>query len=220
MFCQCTNEGYLFFDDMTNDHDRVLIYDGAVALQALTYFGVLRVCTYGFLYAVCPETVYNVTKFAKTHPGGEEALNTVAGTDATDAFEDVGHSDAANNLMQSYLIGTVKRNERRRQSEPEAKPANKKEKLSPSEFAFRAIVLALVYSVIRLTAHLWFPMLKSLFTVRSIAEASFGWGFIAATVLCLGVIGFVNRSAAPRVDIHHEPTQPPPQLEAKRPGKP
>ncbi|KAK8541580.1 hypothetical protein V6N13_137815 [Hibiscus sabdariffa] len=38
--------------------------------------------------------VYNVTKFLEDHPGGDEVLLSATGKDATDDFEDVGHSRA------------------------------------------------------------------------------------------------------------------------------
>lgn len=41
--------------------------------------------------------------------GGEEVLLDVAGQDATEAFEDVGHSDEARELLGPMLVGAVKR---------------------------------------------------------------------------------------------------------------
>jgi len=52
--------------------------------------------------------VYNVTRFLEDHPGGPEILQRVAGTDATEDFEEVFHSDNARQQTQQYLIGTVK----------------------------------------------------------------------------------------------------------------
>lgn len=51
--------------------------------------------------------VYDVTKFLKEHPGGEETLIDVTGVDAKSDFDDVNHSDEAKNLMKEYHIGTV-----------------------------------------------------------------------------------------------------------------
>lgn len=51
--------------------------------------------------------VYNVTKFLDEHPGGEEILLEQAGTDATEHFEDVGHSTDARDMMKDYLIGEL-----------------------------------------------------------------------------------------------------------------
>ena len=41
--------------------------------------------------------------------GGEEVLMDVGGQDATEAFEDVGHSDEAREILEGLLIGPVKR---------------------------------------------------------------------------------------------------------------
>lgn len=41
--------------------------------------------------------------------GGEEVLMDVAGQDATDAFEDVGHSDEAREILDGLIIGSLKR---------------------------------------------------------------------------------------------------------------
>lgn len=41
--------------------------------------------------------------------GGEEVLLDVGGQDATEAFEDVGHSDEAREILDGMLVGTLKR---------------------------------------------------------------------------------------------------------------
>ncbi|BEJ11294.1 hypothetical protein CspHIS471_0107160 [Cutaneotrichosporon sp. HIS471] len=51
--------------------------------------------------------VYDVTKFIDEHPGGDEVLLEEAGRDATEAFEDVGHSDEARELLKTLLIGKL-----------------------------------------------------------------------------------------------------------------
>ncbi len=43
------------------------------------------------------------------HRGGEEVLLDVAGQDATEAFEDVGHSDEARESLDKLLVGALKR---------------------------------------------------------------------------------------------------------------
>ncbi|WVZ88992.1 hypothetical protein U9M48_035457 [Paspalum notatum var. saurae] len=73
--------------------------------------------------------VYDVTKFLEDHPGGEDVLLHASGNlrltltatsipflllhasasgDATEAFEEVGHSTSAISMMDSYLIGSIK----------------------------------------------------------------------------------------------------------------
>jgi len=51
--------------------------------------------------------VYDITKFLEEHPGGEEVLLEEAGKDASEAFEDVGHSTDARDLMKQYLVGEL-----------------------------------------------------------------------------------------------------------------
>ncbi|CAL1270953.1 unnamed protein product [Larinioides sclopetarius] len=51
--------------------------------------------------------VYDVTKFLEEHPGGEEVLLDQAGKNATEAFEDIGHSTDARELMKQYHIGEL-----------------------------------------------------------------------------------------------------------------
>jgi cytochrome b involved in lipid metabolism len=49
---------------------------------------------------------YNVTKWAKAHPGGFEALARFKGRDATRAFEAVHHSAHARTLLERFAIGS------------------------------------------------------------------------------------------------------------------
>uniref|UniRef100_A0A8C8AEQ2 Cytochrome b5 type B n=1 Tax=Otus sunia TaxID=257818 RepID=A0A8C8AEQ2_9STRI len=41
------------------------------------------------------------------HPGGEEVLLEQAGRDATESFEDVGHSVDAREMLKQYYIGEI-----------------------------------------------------------------------------------------------------------------
>ncbi|XP_071442975.1 cytochrome b5 [Hetaerina americana] len=52
-------------------------------------------------------SVYDVNSFLNEHPGGEEILIEQAGKDATEPFEDVGHSTDARELMAKYKIGEL-----------------------------------------------------------------------------------------------------------------
>ncbi|KAG6582468.1 Cytochrome b5 isoform B, partial [Cucurbita argyrosperma subsp. sororia] len=51
--------------------------------------------------------VYDVTKFLEDHPGGDDVLLSATGKDATDDFEDVGHSDNAREMMDQYYVGEI-----------------------------------------------------------------------------------------------------------------
>lgn len=89
------------------------------------------------IYLVVHDKVYDCSKFVEEHPyviyhrdhcparvkstigpfladqtknrGGEEVMLDVGGQDATEAFEDVGHSDEARALLKDMLVGDLKR---------------------------------------------------------------------------------------------------------------
>ncbi|KAJ3084304.1 cytochrome b5 [Rhizoclosmatium globosum] len=58
-------------------------------------------------WLVIEKDVYDCTKFLEEHPGGEEVMMENAGFDATDAFEEIGHSDDARDLLKGMKIGTL-----------------------------------------------------------------------------------------------------------------
>uniref|UniRef100_A0A6U5BTJ8 Cytochrome b5 heme-binding domain-containing protein n=2 Tax=Hemiselmis andersenii TaxID=464988 RepID=A0A6U5BTJ8_HEMAN len=51
--------------------------------------------------------VYDITSFLPEHPGGDEVVLECAGTDATLAFKDIGHSASAEAMLSKYLIGEL-----------------------------------------------------------------------------------------------------------------
>ncbi|NWJ09309.1 CYB5B protein, partial [Crypturellus undulatus] len=86
--------------------------------------------------------VYDVTRFLAEHPGGEEVLLEQAGRDATESFEDVGHSLDAREMLKEYYIGEIH----------PVRPAGRSSLLSSTGFwstwlipIFGALVLGLMY---------------------------------------------------------------------------
>ncbi|KAL2174475.1 putative cytochrome b5 [Thermothelomyces heterothallicus CBS 202.75] len=77
--------------------------------KELTYQDVAEHNTKKDLYVVIHDEIYDCSKFVDEHPGGEEVLLDVAGQDATEAFEDVGHSDEARETLKQLKVGTLKR---------------------------------------------------------------------------------------------------------------
>jgi len=77
--------------------------------KELTYAEISSHSSKKDLYLVIHDKVYDTTSFVDEHPGGEEVLLDVGGQDATEAFEDVGHSDEAREILDGLLIGTLKR---------------------------------------------------------------------------------------------------------------
>ncbi|KAL9113575.1 MAG: hypothetical protein Q9227_002313 [Pyrenula ochraceoflavens] len=77
--------------------------------EEFTYAQVAEHSTKKDIYLVIHDKVYNTSSFIDEHPGGEEVLLDVGGQDATEAFEDVGHSDEAREILDGLLVGTLKR---------------------------------------------------------------------------------------------------------------
>lgn len=53
-------------------------------------------------------TVYDVTEYLGDHPGGVDIMLDVAGKDATEAFDNAGHSEDADEIMAEYRIGKLR----------------------------------------------------------------------------------------------------------------
>lgn len=95
-------------------------------------------------------TIYDVTEFLNEHPGGEEVLLEVAGKEATEMFEDVGHSTDARELMKKYKIGEVVEHERKEhkvKSEPDWNTNDKKDENSITNWIL-PLLLGLVATVV------------------------------------------------------------------------
>ncbi|XP_070784249.1 cytochrome b5 isoform X1 [Enoplosus armatus] len=63
--------------------------------------------TFKSTWIIINNNVYDVTKFLEEHPGGEEVLREQAGGDATESFEDVGHSSDAREMARDMVIGEL-----------------------------------------------------------------------------------------------------------------
>ncbi|EXJ87192.1 cytochrome-b5 reductase [Capronia epimyces CBS 606.96] len=59
------------------------------------------------LWVIIHGKVLDLSKFVDEHPGGEEVLVDQGGKDASDAFEDVGHSPEARQLLETLVIGSL-----------------------------------------------------------------------------------------------------------------
>ncbi|KAF2123931.1 cytochrome b5 [Dothidotthia symphoricarpi CBS 119687] len=80
-----------------------------MADKEYTYSDVSEHNTKNDLFVVVHDKVYDCSSFVDEHPGGEEVMLDVGGQDSTEAFEDVGHSDEAREILDGLLVGTLKR---------------------------------------------------------------------------------------------------------------
>ncbi|KAI3506087.1 hypothetical protein L1887_28443 [Cichorium endivia] len=51
--------------------------------------------------------VYDITPFLDDHPGGDEVLVLATKKDATEDFDDVGHSQNAKDMLKDYYVGDI-----------------------------------------------------------------------------------------------------------------
>ncbi|KAM7487514.1 hypothetical protein LguiB_024998 [Lonicera macranthoides] len=58
-------------------------------------------------WVVIDGKVYDVSSYLEEHPGGDDVILAATGKDATDEFEDAGHSKSARELMESFFIGEL-----------------------------------------------------------------------------------------------------------------
>lgn len=95
--------------------------------------------------------VYDVTKFLEEHPGGEEVLREQAGGDATESFEDVGHSTDAREMSKDMVIGELHPDDRHKIAKPEESLASLAEEPSSwSNWLIPALVAAIVTLLYRI----------------------------------------------------------------------
>ncbi|KAF2845830.1 reductase [Plenodomus tracheiphilus IPT5] len=59
------------------------------------------------LHVIIAGKVYDVTQYLRDHPGGIDVLLDVAGKDATEAYTDVGHSEDADEILATFIVGTA-----------------------------------------------------------------------------------------------------------------
>ena len=68
--------------------------------------------------------VYDITAFVDEHPGGVDTLLEEAGSDGTQQFEGVGHSDSAKAIAEKYLIGELSESDKAELSKKSSKGGN------------------------------------------------------------------------------------------------
>ncbi|EOA96845.1 Cytochrome b5 type B, partial [Anas platyrhynchos] len=82
------------------------------------------------------------------HPGGEEVLLEQAGKDATESFEDVGHSTDAREMLKQYYIGEVHPHDRKKEGSKDQNVTSSGQASFWSTWLipiFGALVLGLMY---------------------------------------------------------------------------
>ncbi|XP_073692929.1 cytochrome b5 type B [Garra rufa] len=100
-------------------------------------------------WLIIHDKVYDITDFMEEHPGGEEVLLEQAGADATESFEDVGHSTDAREMLQQYYIGELHMDDRKKESKKEVYITTSKDSRSWTTWLIPAIAAVLVGAMYR-----------------------------------------------------------------------
>ncbi|KAI5608509.1 cytochrome b5 type B [Silurus asotus] len=96
------------------------------------------------VWLIIHDKVYDITCFLEEHPGGEEVLLEQAGSDATESFEDVGHSTDAREMLEQYYIGELHEDDRKQDCKKEVYITTSKESSSWSTWLIPAVAVAIV----------------------------------------------------------------------------
>lgn len=165
--------------------------------------------------------VYDLTKYLEEHPGGSEILVEAAGTDATEAFDNAGHSEDAFEIMADFRIGKLK-GAGKSAPKPvrvtlQTPPASKKSGTSASTAVGGAVVSlgALAGATLGLR-RMDLSALSNLLKLRQVQSSrsggGFGFveGFVIASALALVAGGVAVKKFSQLLDmeagaLHHAP---------------
>lgn len=75
--------------------------------NVFTYSQVAEHNTSDSAWIIINNNVYDITQFLDTHPGGDEIILEMTGNDATQDFQDIGHSNDALGFLKAMKIGSV-----------------------------------------------------------------------------------------------------------------
>lgn len=99
--------------------------------------------------------VYQIKKFLSEHPGGDLILIQSAGTDATEAFEDIMHSQKARDQLEKYFIGMLKQGEDKLFHLDEAKNQQKKKDMEKYSSREKRVRIAIFFALFMLIYFFW-----------------------------------------------------------------
>ncbi|CAD7013647.1 cytochrome b5 [Ceratitis capitata] len=105
-------------------------------------------------WLIIHNNVYDVSEFLNEHPGGEEVLIEQGGKEATESFEDVGHSSDAREMMAKYKIGELVEAERTNVPEKSEPTWNADQKTEDS--SMRSWLLPLVLGLLATVLYRYF----------------------------------------------------------------
>ncbi|KAG8383026.1 hypothetical protein BUALT_Bualt05G0141400 [Buddleja alternifolia] len=108
-------------------------------------------------WVVIDGKVYDVSSYLDEHPGGDDVFLRTTGKDATDEFEDAGHSKSARELMEKFCIGEL---DELPPAIPELEIVSKKQGLPQKVLNFTKQYWVIPVGVVGVSAILGFLYLK------------------------------------------------------------
>jgi cytochrome-b5 reductase len=154
--------------------------------------------------------VYNVTDYQEDHPGGKEFLLENAGTDATTAYEDIGHSTDAREILENFRIGRIA-DEDWTDHEAARMPTIKPSRVHvvnnlppPKSYRFHlsALGFGLASVVLSIVAGREFSPL-----LRRFQSAGFWKGFAVSSLASMGLAAYASMWATKSFDVAHRDFQ-------------
>eukprot|EP00903_Cladosiphon_okamuranus_P008852 g8476.t1 len=103
--------------------------------------------------------VYDVSSYLNDHPGGAEVMMEVAGQDATNMFEDIGHSSDARTEMKKFEIGLLKLTEEEKAQIAEA-AAKKAERAAARQVGRGLNPLAVLVMILAISVGYYYSQQK------------------------------------------------------------
>lgn len=101
-------------------------------------------------WLIIHDKVYDITGFLEEHPGGEEVLLEQAGADASESFEDVGHSTDAREMLEQYYVGELHMDDRKKSTAKDVPASSSSESSSWTMWLIPAVAAAAIGIMYRL----------------------------------------------------------------------
>ncbi|KAL7933901.1 hypothetical protein V8C35DRAFT_327382 [Trichoderma chlorosporum] len=179
------------------------------------------------LWVIIHGEVYDVSKYVRDHPGGADVLIDVAGTDATTAYEEVGHSEDADGILKSYLIGTAKgahevirpKTVRLVQNTAESPKSTMLPLSTIATITLAAIPIAGGLSLLLASSGQPSQLSSRWLPTVHLPQGGFSNGFLVASLLCGTVGGFVGAQLSKFTQIDSGFTKYPPHMKSRNVAK-
>ncbi|CZR53891.1 related to cytochrome b5 [Phialocephala subalpina] len=159
------------------------------------------------LWIVMHNKVYNLTSYLEEHPGGKELLQQLGGLDATEAFEEVGHSDEARETVEAFLVGEISAEDAQEDVEiyrPNFEVTSRITEYGSnnksSSILGKATVLAVVLGVgasayygksSKVLSRTSVDQLKGLFSLQMMTSGGF-WNGVTTATIFNGIVAFIG----------------------------